>query len=237
MEKARIQLIEGYYTYKGADTRDLEILAIFLTDDVEAGERCSVDFFQEWVTKPEQRAGGMVMNLKKDEDDIVLTDSIDEVKDKSAFEGWKEIYSGGECRMPAQDFVDFLKDWKKLANGAFEEILVIKENGIFRLEAKEQRCASMYKPKKVIIPDSQNPKKLIMRNMFALEWTPKETVAAVGQSLKNPLDTQDWGKTRLRIFCTTEDGLKIMQIAAKKRGEHPPTMVMAYPLIGSIDKD
>jgi len=131
MEQATIKLMHGHYIYKGSNSRELEILAVLLTDDVEAGEYSFARGLGGWVKDKEfDTLETNVAIIKKQDDQIVLSDKFDEMEDVPG------IFEGGEFRLHKDKFIALLKSWDDITKTGAEEILILRTQDGVTFEAR-----------------------------------------------------------------------------------------------------
>jgi hypothetical protein len=108
------------YFYKGASTIEMNILGDFLASDV--GYRSAS--FKEWVFNyASQNACGNLTALKKNDNDILLSDLFSEKQPASVL------------KIPCQQFMQLLTEWQeKVCNSQPQEIVIKHDNNQFIIE-------------------------------------------------------------------------------------------------------
>ena len=130
MESSKIKLFDGYYVYKGATSRELEILSVFLTDDVEAGDDTFDIGFRSWSENDKFKTlESNATVLEKIDDYIVLSDKFDLWDDCS------EFFDGGKVSLSLEEFLAILDAWKAAWKKGSDEIILSRVDGLIKIEA------------------------------------------------------------------------------------------------------
>jgi hypothetical protein len=120
MNFVKLQYDNGYYRYKSGSNAQMDILGNFLAYDYD----CRWSSFKEWAFDATWRGGsGNITMIEKENGHIYLSNLYSEEDEPT------------ELRMPVQQFVQLLDDWRNIVcRDKPQEVIIKWEHDQFTLE-------------------------------------------------------------------------------------------------------
>ena len=112
----------NYFEYKDSNSIELTFLGRFLRSDVG----CYWTGFKKWALDPTRDfTASNYATLEKEDGFVLIGEDAAENYDDGPF-----------CRIPLDDFVKVLDQWEQFCKTRPKEILITRENGVIKMEAK-----------------------------------------------------------------------------------------------------
>lgn len=125
-----IKIKETEYSYQAGYSNDpgMNVLAEWLTDDVSS----SVQRWERWIKDDSEDMQSTSSNatwLDKDGDNIILGS----IMDLNQY-GSSSIPEQNMISIPKENVLVLIERWGEFCNHGFEEVIIIEENGVYRME-------------------------------------------------------------------------------------------------------